>query len=159
LRLRYEDRPYRPCVGVMLLNREGRVFAGQRIDQVAEAWQMPQGGIDEGESALEAAIREACEEIGSDKFELLAESSVWRPYDLPEVVADQVWRGRFRGQTQKWFAFRFTGGDGDIAIAAVAEPEFCEWRWLTPDELMALIVPFKRDIYRDVFEEFRRLLD
>jgi len=155
---KYEERPYRPCVGVMLLNREGLIFAGQRIDQVAEAWQMPQGGIDAGETPRDAAFREAREEIGTDKFELLAESRVWRPYDLPEALADKVWRGRFRGQTQKWFALRFTGGDADIAIAAVAEPEFCEWRWLTPAQLMAMIVPFKRDIYREVFEEFRHLL-
>ena len=156
--LDYKDRPYRQGVGVMLLNPERRIFAGQRIDQVAEAWQMPQGGIDAGETALAAAFREAREEIGTDKFELLAESAVWRPYDLPEAVADQVWRGRYRGQTQKWFALRFTGSDADIAVAEVAEPEFSEWRWLTPEELMTMIVPFKQAIYREVFEEFAPLL-
>lgn len=156
--LEYDKRPYRPCVGLVVLNRHGLVFAGQRIDQVAEAWQMPQGGIDDGETAREAALREAREEIGTDKFVLLAESGVWRPYDLPRHLADQVWRGRYRGQTQRWFVLRFTGEDRDIAIAEVVEPEFCEWRWLRPAELMQLIVPFKRSIYEDVFTEFGRFL-
>jgi putative (di)nucleoside polyphosphate hydrolase len=143
----------------MLLNHEGLIFTGQRIDQVAEAWQMPQGGIDDGEDAARAAARELEEETGTSKFEFLAESRHWRPYDLPEAIADSVWQGRYRGQTQKWFAMRFTGSDRDLRVGEVAEPEFDAWRWLDPDELMRLIVPFKRPLYEEVLAEFRYLLD
>ena len=154
----YQDRPYRRGVGIMLLNRKGLMFAGQRIDQVAEAWQMPQGGIDDGEDAAQAAARELEEEIGTSKFEFLAESRQWRPYDLPEALADSVWQGRYRGQTQKWFAMRFTGSDRDVRVGEVAEPEFDAWRWLGPGELMRLIVPFKRPLYEEVLAEFQYLL-
>lgn len=154
----YRDRPYRPGVGLMLLNGEGRIFAGQRIDQVAEAWQMPQGGIDAGETALEAALRECAEEIGTARVDVVAESAVWRRYDLPEAIADKVWQGRWRGQQQKWFALRFLGEDHEIRVAEVAEPEFDAWRWVRSDELLRLIVPFKRALYREVLEEFAALL-
>ncbi|MDP6707947.1 MAG: RNA pyrophosphohydrolase [Alphaproteobacteria bacterium] len=155
----YQDRPYRKGVGIMLLNRDGLIFAGQRIDQVAEAWQMPQGGIDDGEEAREAALRELHEEVGTTKAEMLAESPHWRPYDLPEALADSVWQGRYRGQMQKWFAMRFTGEDADIRVREVETPEFDAWRWLTARQLMDLIVPFKRPIYEEVLAEFRALLD
>jgi putative (di)nucleoside polyphosphate hydrolase len=152
-----EARPgYRRCVGVMLLDVAGRVFVGQRCDTRPEAWQMPQGGIDPGEDAETAALREMHEEIGTDAAELLAASRWWRSYDLPPEIAARIWGGRYRGQTQKWLAFRFTGSDADIVIDG-AHPEFCAWRWLEPDELVRRIVPFKRDVYLSVVEEFRHL--
>ena len=150
----YTDRPYRKGVGIMLLNRSGRIFAGQRIDQIAEAWQMPQGGIDAGETPATAALREFAEEVGTGNVEIIAESTEWRPYDLPEAIADKVWNGRYRGQTQRWFAMRFLGEDAEIRVREVVEPEFDAWRWLASDELMQLIVPFKHDLYRSVLAEF-----
>tara|TARA_R110002167_G_scaffold47960_3_gene141711 strand:- start:982 stop:1464 length:483 start_codon:yes stop_codon:yes gene_type:complete len=152
----FEERPYRPCVGIMLLNREGLVFVAQRIDQQAEAWQMPQGGIDEGEDARAAALRELKEEIGTDRAEILAESRGWLDYDLPRELADRIWKGRFRGQTQKWFALRFLGQDDEIDIAT-EHPEFNAWRWAPMADLPDLIVPFKRDNYEKVVAEFRHL--
>lgn len=149
--------PYRPCAGVMLVNREGRVFVGQRIDTRAEAWQMPQGGIDEGESPRAAALRELREEVGTDKVEIIAESREWLRYDLPDELVGQLWGGRYRGQEQKWFLCRFTGKDEDINIAT-PHPEFRAWRWAAPQEVPALIVPFKRTLYAAVFEEFKGCL-
>ncbi len=154
----FAERPYRPCVGIMLLNPRGHVFVAQRIDQRVEAWQMPQGGIDDGEEPAAAARRELAEEIGTDKAEILAESPGWIPYDLPESLADKVWKGRYRGQTQKWFAMRFTGSDSDIDINT-KHPEFDAWRWAAMDDLPNLIVPFKRDVYEQVVATFRHLAD
>ena len=154
----FAERPYRPCVGIMLLNARGHVFVAQRIDQRVEAWQMPQGGIDDGEAPAAAALRELAEEIGTDKAEILAESPDWIPYDLPETLADKVWKGRYRGQTQKWFAMRFTGADRDIDINT-KHPEFDAWRWAAIDDLPNLIVPFKRDVYEQVVARFRHLAD
>jgi putative (di)nucleoside polyphosphate hydrolase len=151
------ERPYRPGVGIMLLNARSEVFVGQRIDNPEEAWQMPQGGIDRHESPLSAAWREMKEEVGTDRAELIAESRAWLSYDLPAELADRIWRGRFRGQRQKWFAFRFRGEDGDIDIAT-AHAEFRAWKWASPGDLPRLIVPFKRRLYRDVVEEFAALL-
>ena len=150
------ERPYRPCVGIMLLNHVGMVFVGKRIDNVTEAWQMPQGGIDAGEDPRQAAFRELKEEIGTDHAEVLAESRGWLDYDLPRDLADKVWRGRFRGQTQKWFALRFLGQDSDIDIET-EHPEFNAWRWAPMADLPRLIVPFKRDNYEKVVAEFRHL--
>jgi putative (di)nucleoside polyphosphate hydrolase len=147
---------YRPCVGIMLLNRAGLAFAGQRKDAELDAWQMPQGGIDRGESTLAAARREMLEEIGTNRAELLQESSCWRSYDLPAELARRMWRGRYRGQSQKWLAFRFTGTDAEIRIDG-PDPEFSAWRWVAPDDLPRLIVPFKRDVYVSVVAEFRHL--
>jgi putative (di)nucleoside polyphosphate hydrolase len=147
---------YRACVGLMLLNRLDEVFVGRRID-TASAWQMPQGGIDHGETAREAVIRELREETGTDKAEIVAESGRWRHYDLPPRLQGKLWGGRYRGQRQKWFALRFTGDDSDIDIDT-EHPEFDAWRWVPLDQLPALIVPFKRDVYLDVLDEFRPLL-
>ena len=142
----------------MLVNRAGLVFVGRRIDAAEEAWQMPQGGIDAGERPAEAALRELKEEIGTDKAEIVAESRGWLGYDLPEALKDRVWRGRYRGQTQKWFLCRFTGGDADIDLDHGAHPEFSAWRWVEPEALPRLIVPFKRALYKAVLAEFREQL-
>ncbi|WP_374440509.1 RNA pyrophosphohydrolase [Stella sp.] len=145
--------PYRRGVGIMVLNRDGRVLVAQRIDMPSEAWQMPQGGIDKGESPIEAARRELCEEIGTCNGDFLGESRDWYKYDLPAELAGRLWRGRFRGQTQKWFAFRFAGDDSEINLETET-PEFLAWKWVEPVEVPQLIVPFKRDIYAAILEEF-----
>ena len=147
---------YRPCVGIFLLSADGRVFVGQRHDVAGEAWQMPQGGIDPGETPLDAGRREMAEEIGTDRADLLLESRHWRSYDLPQEVGRRVWRGRYRGQTQKWLAFRFVGDDAEIRLD-LPHPEFRAWRWVDPEKLHGLIVPFKRDVYLSVVDEFRCL--
>ncbi|MCH1426837.1 MAG: RNA pyrophosphohydrolase [Alphaproteobacteria bacterium] len=149
----YEQRPYRPCVGIFLLNNDGLVFAGRRIDSRAEAWQMPQGGIDAGESPLQACMREMREEIGTNTAELVSQHDDWLYYDIPLPLADRLWQGRYKGQKQKWMALRFTGDDSDINIAT-EEPEFCEWKWLSPHDLVELAVPFKRDVYQNVLAAF-----
>jgi putative (di)nucleoside polyphosphate hydrolase len=149
----YEQRPYRPCVGIFLLNNDGLVFAGRRIDSRAEAWQMPQGGIDAGESPLQACMREMREEIGTNTAELINQHDDWLYYDIPLPLADRLWQGRYKGQKQKWMALRFTGDDSDINIAT-EEPEFCEWKWLSPHDLVDLAVPFKRDVYQNVLAAF-----
>jgi putative (di)nucleoside polyphosphate hydrolase len=149
--------PFRPGVGIMLLNPLNRVFVARRIDMPSEAWQMPQGGIDPGETPRAAAFRELKEEVGTDKAEMLAESPIWRSYDLPAELIGKLWGGRYRGQTQKWFALRFTGTDADINIAT-EEPEFLDWKWAELAELPALIVPFKRKLYEELVEEFRPLV-
>jgi putative (di)nucleoside polyphosphate hydrolase len=152
---------YRPAVGIMLFNRGGNVFVGRRIDMPAglAAWQMPQGGIDPGETPHQAALRELNEEIGTDKAEIIAESRGWLHYDLPPEIAHGIaggmWGGRYRGQRQKWFAMRFTGEDGDIDPAATEHPEFDAWEWVAPKRLPDLIVPFKRQLYLDILAEFR----
>lgn len=149
----YEQRPYRPCVGIFLLNNDGLVFAGRRIDSRAEAWQMPQGGIDAGESPLQACMREMREEIGTNTAELVSQHDDWLYYDIPLPLADRLWHGQYKGQKQKWMALRFTGDDSDINIAT-EEPEFCEWKWLSPHDLVDLAVPFKRDVYQNVLAAF-----
>lgn len=147
--------PYRPCAGVMLVNRAGRVFVGQRRDTAIEAWQMPQGGIDPGEQPLEAAYRELWEETGvaRDLVEFVAEADEELVYDLPPDLVGRVWKGRWRGQRQRWFLFRFLGNDDQVDIAT-PEPEFRAWRWVEPAELPELIVPFKRAIYTRLLELF-----
>ena len=151
--------PYRPCVGVVLIGPDGRIFGGQRIDSPGPAWQMPQGGIDEGEAPAEAALRELHEETGVAPAlaEILAESRGWHDYDLPLDLVPRLWGGRFRGQRQKWFALRFLGRDADIDIAR-PHPEFSRWGWFAPEALVDSAVVFKRDIYRRIFDEFAPLL-
>jgi len=156
LNLRPEDLPYRPCVGVMLINGEGLVFVGRRIDQTVEGWQMPQGGIDLGEDPETAALRELKEEIGTNKAKLLREMDEWLTYDLPSHLVGVALKGRYRGQRQKWLAMRFTGKDKDIDVNT-DEPEFAEWKWLAMEALPRMIVPFKRDTYARVIETFRDL--
>lgn len=150
---RDDSRPYRPCVGLMLFNAQGHVFVGNRIDVPGEHWQMPQGGIDPGESPEDAAWRELQEEIGTTKAEILAESKTWYPYDLPHGLSRRIWKGKYRGQTQRWFALRFLGEDTDIDLT-VHKPEFSEWRWISLGDLPEVIVPFKRPIYERVILEF-----
>ena len=146
---------YRPAVGIMLLNPAGKVFVARRIDMPRmRAWQMPQGGIDKGENPRQAALRELKEEIGTDKVEILGESRMWLKYDLPAELAGGIWGGRFRGQRQKWFAMRFTGNDTDIDLTT-KHPEFDAWKWIRPERLPEVIVPFKRQLYIDILAEFR----
>jgi len=147
--------PYRPCVGVMLMNGDGDIFVGQRIDHSGAAWQMPQGGIDKGESPQDAAMRELWEETGvtADLVDIVAETEDWLTYDLPHDLVGRIWKGRFRGQSQKWVLMRYLGTDSRVNIAT-DHPEFSRWRWLPAAELIDNIVPFKRDVYRRVLEAF-----
>ena len=152
-----QNLPYRQCAGFMLVNAQGRVFVGQRIDSQAHGtWQMPQGGIDAGEDEEEAALRELAEETGisADKVEIIAKASKPMRYDLPAELLGKVWKGRYRGQEQCWFLGRFTGDEGDIDLGAHEPPEFNAYRWVEPTELPALIVPFKRAVYEKLVEEF-----
>lgn len=150
-------RPYRPCVGIILLNGDNHVFVGQRMDRMVEAWQMPQGGIEDGETPMQSSLREMEEEIGTNKAEFIAEHPHWLNYDIPVDLANRLWQGKFRGQTQKWLAFRFMGEDSDINIAT-PEPEFRAWQWTSPRLLPSLAVPFKRDVYENILAEFSDLL-
>ena len=148
--------PYRPCVGLMIINREGLIFAGQRFDSPQAAWQMPQGGIDPGETPIQAGLRELHEETGlsDDLVELIAETPDWVTYDLPDDLLGKVWGGAYRGQKQRWFAYRFVGRDDQINIAT-AHPEFSQWCWVAADALVAGIEPFKRTVYETVISAFR----
>jgi len=153
--------PYRPCVGVMLVNAEGRVFVGKRIDsKEGDAWQMPQGGIDEGEDLHPAALRELHEETGvtPDLVTIIAESREEYLYDLPDELLGKLWGGRYRGQRQRWLLLRFNGEDHQVRLDAHAHPEFLAWKWVEAEQLPDLIVPFKKRVYRQVVEEFRALI-
>lgn len=147
--------PYRKNVGLVLINAEGLIFAGQRLDNPGDAWQMPQGGIDAGERPKEAALRELQEETGvrPELVEKIAKTEDWLVYDLPEDLIGNIWGGKYRGQKQKWFLFRFLGQDSDVNIAT-EHPEFSVWRWMEPAELVEKIVPFKRAVYEQVFDSF-----
>ena len=141
----------------MLINRDGLVFVARRIDTAGDAWQLPQGGIDDAEKPSRAVLRELAEEIGTNKAEIIAKSKRWYRYALPEALIGRVWGGKYRGQKQRWFALRFTGSDADIDLAADGHPEFDAWRWVSIETLPDLAVAFKRALYADLVEEFRHL--
>lgn len=155
--VKLEKLPYRPCVGAMVLNAEGKVWVGRRADVGADvsAWQMPQGGIDGDETPQEAVMRECAEEIGTNRVEILAESRDWYTYDLPLDLVEQTWNGKFRGQKQRWFVLQFLGEDTEINIHAAKHPEFSDWQWVVIDEIPDLVVAFKRPVYECVVNEFR----
>ena len=143
-------------VGAVLLNAKGQVFVAQRIDTPG-AWQLPQGGIDKGEDPDVAVMRELAEEIGTDAATIIAATEDWLTYDLPKDVRKKVWKGKYRGQKQKWYAMRFTGTDADIDLEAHKHPEFSDWRWTDMATLPDLIVPFKRDMYVQIVDSFKHL--
>ena len=145
--------PYRRGVGMMLLNAQGEVFIAKRIDTTSDAWQMPQGGIDAGEDPRAAAMRELEEEIGTRNATIIGETLGWLDYDLPAELVPMLWKGQYRGQTQKWFCLRFNGSDAEINIAT-AHPEFLEWKWAPMQSLPDVIVPFKRALYQQIVDEF-----
>jgi len=162
--MRFEDLPYRRCVGIALVNRAGLVFIGRRIDgpehiDVTHSWQMPQGGVDEGEQPWRAAVRELREETSIRSVVRIGEIAEWLTYDIPREIVGLAWKGKYRGQTQKWFAMRFTGDDGEINVASPDghEPEFSAWRWEPLQNAPDLVVPFKRTVYDRVASEFRLL--
>lgn len=152
---------YRPCVGVMLVNPAGLAFVGKRIDtQEGDWWQMPQGGVDKGEELEPAAYRELHEETGVEPAHVSIIGRTSQPvrYDLPDDLIGKLWGGKYRGQEQFWFLMRFGGSDSDINLLAHDPPEFCDWKWVAPESLPDLIIPFKRRVYRTVLEEFRALI-
>ncbi len=151
--------PLRPCVGIMVLNDSGLVLVCQRRDRSDDAWQMPQGGIDKGESPRAAALRELEEEIGTAAVEIIGETEGWLDYELPADLVGRVWQGRYRGQTQKWFAMRLLAGDDEIDLGDGGHAEFTAWRWIEPARLAEVIVPFKRDVYQAVVDEFAPLVE
>ena len=154
----FNKLPYRSNVGIMMVNEKGYVFVGQRLDNNQNAWQMPQGGIDAGEDPETAAYRELLEETGVKKqnVRFVASSSQWLSYDLPEDLIPILWNGKFRGQKQKWFLFKFLGEDGDINIAT-EHPEFSKWKWISKENLLNEIVPFKKSVYENVLKEFKNI--
>ena len=154
----FNKLPYRSNVGIMMVNEKGYVFVGQRLDNNQNAWQMPQGGIDDGEDPETAAYRELLEETGVKKQDVrfVASSSQWLSYELPEDLIPILWNGKYRGQKQKWFLFKFLGEDGDINIAT-EHPEFSKWKWISKENLLKEIVPFKKSVYENVLKEFKNI--
>ena len=153
----YGSLPYREGVGMMIVNKDNFIFVGKRIDTKIEAWQMPQGGIDQGETPSRAAIREMTEETGSPNGRIIAESNRWYSYDLPIFLIPKLWNGRYKGQKQKWFLIEYQGKDEEINLAT-SHPEFNEWMWISLDMLPKIIVPFKKKLYEAVIEEFKHLI-
>ncbi len=153
------DLAYRPCVGIVLI-KKGKIFAGQRLDYKSSAWQMPQGGIEDNESPKDAAFRELKEETGIKKkhIKIILESKNWLRYDLPEELISKLWNGKFVGQKQKWFAMEFFGSDTDININTKF-PEFSQWKWMTADQLINSIVPFKKNVYKKILTKFSAKLE
>ena len=148
----FGDPLYRAAVGMMLLNSENKIFVGQRVDVSTTAWQMPQGGIAPHEDTDQAMIRELQEEVGTRKFEIIVKSKYWYKYDLPPELAGRLWGGKFKGQKQIWYALRFKGEDADINIHTY-HPEFAAWKWVDKDDLLDLIIPFKRELYTRILED------
>ena len=155
----FSEKNYRPCVGIVLINN-GSIFAGQRLDYKSDAWQMPQGGIEENESPIRAAIRELKEETGINKkhINIILESKNWINYDLPKELIPKLWNGKFVGQSQKWFAMEFLGSDSDVNINT-KNPEFSKWQWMTKNKLLERIVPFKKRVYENILSQFSAKLN
>ena len=155
----FSEKNYRPCVGIVLIN-DGSIFAGQRLDYKSDAWQMPQGGIEENESPIRAAIRELKEETGIKKkhIKIILESKNWINYDLPKELIPKLWNGKFVGQSQKWYAMEFLGSDSDIDINT-KNPEFSKWQWMTKNKLLDSIVPFKKRVYENILSQFAAQLN
>ena len=156
---KFSEKNYRPCVGIVLINN-GSIFAGQRLDYQSNAWQMPQGGIEENESPIRAAVRELKEETGIKKkhIEIILESKNWINYDLPKELIPKLWNGKFVGQSQKWYAMEFLGSDSDIDINT-KNPEFSKWQWMTKNKLLDSIVPFKKRVYENILSQFSAQLN
>ena len=153
-----KNSAYRYGVGIMLINNKNKVFVGQRVKESSEAWQMPQGGIDEGENPDQALMREVLEEIGTDNIEIIGVSSDWYQYDIPKQFAPLWWGGKYIGQKQKWYLAKFLGKDSEININTEI-PEFISWKWVDVEELPELIVSFKKKLYQDLVEEFKPIID
>lgn len=152
-----DELPFRHGVGMMILNKQGSIFVGKRVESKFEAWQMPQGGILTGETPSRAVFREMKEEIGCDSGKIIAETKKWYSYNIPDFLVSKLWAGQYRGQKQKWFLVEFLGENDDINIETET-PEFREWKWASKDEILDIIVPFKKRLYKAVMKEFEHLL-
>ena len=151
------ERPYRPCVGLMVFNKVGDVFSGQRLDNPNDAWQLPQGGINDGENPIEAAFRELEEETSIKSVELIKELDGTLTYDLPDRLLGIIWKGKYKGQKQKWFLMRFIGNDSEININT-SNPEFLDWKWIDLDLITDVVVDFKHHVYKELKEKVKKLI-